>query len=76
MRLDVDEHAAVTAIQVLGHMHSLDLLDSEDSLEVCELLFLENRAISHAAGQFAVGYLFSDDFMTRAKQKKVLSGEE
>ena len=72
MRLDVDEHAAVTAISVLCHMQALDLLDAEESLEVCELVFLENRAISHTAGQFAV----SEDFMSRAKQREVPEGEE
>ena len=76
MRLDVDEHAAVTAISVLCHMQALDLLDAEESLEVCELVFLENRAISHTAGQFAVDYLFSEDFMSRAKQREVPEGEE
>ena len=75
MRLDVDEHAAVTAISVLCHMQLLDLLDAEESLEVCELVFLENRAISHTAGQFAVDYLFSEDFMSRAKQREVPAGE-
>ena len=74
MRLDVDEHAAVTAISVLCHMQALDLLDAEESLEVCELVFLENRAISHTAGQFAVDYLFSEDFMSRAKQREVPEG--
>ena len=76
MRLDVDEHAAVTAISVLCHMQALDLLDAEESLEVCELVFLENRAISHTAGQFAVDYLFSEDFMSRAKQREVSEGNK
>ena len=75
MRLDVDEHTAVTAVSVLCHMQALDLLDAEESLEVCELVFLENRAISHTAGQFAVDYLFSEDFMSRAKQREVPPGE-
>ena len=74
MRLDIDEHAAVTAINVLTHMLSLDLLDAEECVEVCELVFIESRAISHAAGFFAMNYLFSDDFMERARQKSVPSG--
>ena len=69
MKLDVDEPTAVTAIIVLTHMLNLDLLEAEESVEVCELVFIESRAISHAAGQFAVNYLFSADFMDRARQK-------
>ena len=75
MRLDVDELAAVTAINVLTHMLGLDLLDNEECMEVCELIFMEARAISHAAGQFAVNYLFSADFMDRAHQKPVPAGQ-
>lgn len=75
MRLDVDEHAAVTAINVLTSMLTLDLLEGEECVEVCELIFLENRAISHAAGHFAVDYLFSSDFMERARRKSVPPGK-
>ncbi len=74
MRLDIDETAAVTAISVLTSMLMLELLDAEESVEVCELIFLESRAISHAAGQFAVNYLFSADFMERSKRKAVPAG--
>lgn len=75
MRLDVDDPAAISAINVLSHMQNLDLLDAEECQEVCELVFLEHRGISHAAGQFAVGYLFSEDFMSKAKQRKVPRGK-
>ena len=74
MRLDVDDHAAVTAINVLNHMLSLELLDAEECVEVCELVFMESRAISHAAGIFTANYLFSEDFMERAHQKPVPAG--
>ena len=74
MKLDADEAAAVAAINVLTYMLTLDLLEPEESIEVCELTFIESRAISHAAGQFAVGYLFSSDFMDRARQKSVPAG--
>jgi len=74
MRLDVDETAAVTAISVLTSMLLLELLDSEECVEVCELIFLESRSISHAAGQFAVNYLFSSDFMERSRRKAVPAG--
>ena len=75
MRLDVDEVTAVMGITVLTHMLSLDLLEAEECMEVCELIFMEARAISHAAGQFAVNYLFSADFMDRARQKPGSAGQ-
>ena len=75
MRLDREDSVAVHALHVCGHLLSLDMLEPEDCVQVCELVFVENRAISHAAGEFAVRYLFSEDFMTRAKQAKVPKGE-
>lgn len=75
MKLDVEESTAVMAIVVLTHMLNLDLLEAEECVEVCELTFIESRPISHAAGQFAVNYLFSADFMDRARQKPVPAGE-
>ena len=74
LRLDIDESTAVAAIGVLTHMLSLDLLESEECVEVCELIFIESRPISHAAGHFAINYLFSSDFMDRARQKAVPAG--
>lgn len=74
MKLDADEPTAVAAINVLTYMLSLDLLEAEECVEVCELMFMESRAISHAAGQFAVSYLFSSDFMDRARQRPVPAG--
>lgn len=74
MKLDVEEPTACAAIGVLTYMLSLDLLESEECVEVCELIFMESRAISHAAGQFAANYLFSSDFMDRARQKSVPAG--
>ena len=74
MRLDVDDHAAVTDISVLTSMMNLDLLEGEECVDVCELIFMENRAVSHAAGQFAVSYFFSADFMERARRKAVPPG--
>ena len=62
MRLDVDEQTAVTALSVLTHLLALDLLDAEESVEVCELIFIESRAISHAAGQFAANFLLSTEY--------------
>ncbi len=74
MRLDIDDNVATSAIAVLGHMADLSILDGEECQEVCELIFIENKGIAHAAGQFAVNYLFSDDFMRKAKLKKVPKG--
>lgn len=74
MRLDIDDHTAICAINVLEQMQIRNLLDGEDCQEVCELIFLENRGISHAAGQFAVSYLFSEDFMSKAKLRKIPRG--
>lgn len=37
-------------------------------------MFVESRIVSHTAGDFATCYLFSDDFMTRAKQANVPKG--
>lgn len=74
LRLDIDESAAVAAIGVLTYMLSLDLLEPEECVEVCELIFIESRPISHAAGHFAINYLFSSDFMDRARQKVVPAG--
>lgn len=76
MRLDREDSVAVHALHVCGHLLSLDMLEPEDCVQVCELVFVENRAISHAAGEFAVHYLFSEDFMARAKQAKVPKGED
>ena len=90
MRLDKEDAVCVKAIRVAGHLLSLDLLEPEDCVEVCvsltcsacclvlsqvcELMFVESRHVSHTAGEFATRYLFSDDFMTRAKQSKVTKG--
>lgn len=67
---------AVHGIRLCGCLLQLDILEAEDSLEICELVFLENKAISHAAGEFAVAYLFSEDFMAQAKQARVPKGEQ
>jgi cohesin complex subunit SA-1/2 len=75
MRLDREDVVCVKAIQLASHLLPLDLLEPEDCVEVCELMFVESRTVSHTAGDFATHYLFSDDFMTRAKQAKVPKGE-
>ena len=47
---------------------------SNFTVQACELMFVESRSVSHTAGEFATRYLFSDDFMTKAKQAKVPKG--
>lgn len=74
MRLDREDAVAVHAIQLCMHLLVLDMLEPDDCTEICELVFVENRAVSHAAGQFATRYLFSDEFMAKAKQSKVPKG--
>ncbi len=74
MRLDTDDNVATCSVSVLGHMADRSILDGEECQEVCELMFIENKGIAHAAGHFAVNYLFSDDFMRKAKLKKVSKG--
>ena len=75
MRLDREDNVAVHAIHLCGILLSRDMLEPEDCLEICELSFMENRAVSHAAGEFAVKYLFSDDFMAKAKQARIPKGQ-
>ena len=70
MRLDQDDACARQAIFLLGVLLNLDMLEQEECVEVCELVFFECRAIGQAAGWFASQYLFSDDFMMRARQAK------
>ncbi len=74
MRLDTDDSVAMCAVNVLGHMADRSILNAEECQEVCELMFIENKGIAHAAGQFAVNYLFNDDFMRKAKLKKIPKG--
>ena len=76
MRLDKEEVVAVHAIQLCATMMARDMLEAEECVEICELVFLESRTVSHAAGDFAVKYLFSDDFMSRAKQARVVKGRK
>ncbi len=74
MRLDCEEAVAVHAIQLSAHLLALDMLEPEECVEMCELVFFESRAISHAAGEFTVRYLFSEDFMAKAQQSRVPKG--
>lgn len=75
MKLDVEASVAVQAINLCSVLLQLDLLNSEECTDICELVFMENRGISHAAGQFLCQYLLSDEFIEKAKTMKVNPGE-
>ena len=74
MKLDVESSVAVQAINLCSVLLQLDLLTSEECTDICELVFMENRGISHAAGQFLCQYLLSDEFLEKAKTMKVNPG--
>ena len=74
MKLDVEPSVAVQAINLCSVLLQLDLLTSEECTDICELVFMENRGISHAAGQFLCQYLLSDEFIEKAKTMKVNPG--
>lgn len=51
MRLDKEDSVQVAAINLCGQLHTLDMLESEECLEVCELVFMDTkRTVSQAAG--------------------------
>jgi len=74
MKLDVDSSVAVQAINLCSILLQLDLLDGEEANDICELVFMENRAISHAAGQFLCQHLLSDEFLEKAKTMQINPG--
>ena len=74
MKLDVDSSVAVHAINLCSILLQLDLLDGEEANDICELVFMENRAISHAAGQFLCQHLLSDEFLEKAKTMQINPG--
>jgi len=74
MKLDVESSVAVHAINLCSVLLQLDLLSSEECTDICELVFMENRGISHAAGQFLCQCLLSDEFLEKAKTMKVNPG--
>ena len=76
MRLDKEETVAVNAITLCSHLFTLDMLEEEDCVEICELVFTDTRGVAHAAGSFAVQYLFSEDFMSKTHQSLVKRGKK
>ena len=75
MRLDKEETVAVNAIALCSYFLTLDMLEEEDCVEICELVFMETR-VAHAAGNFAVQYLFSEDFMSKTHQSLAKRGRK
>lgn len=74
MKLDVESSVAVQAINLCSILLQLDLLDGEEANDICELVFMENRSISHAAGQFLCQHLLSDEFLEKAKTMQINPG--
>ena len=74
MKLDVEAPVAVQAINLCSVLLQLELLNNEECVDICELVFMENRGISHAAGQFLCQHLLSDEFIEKAKTMKVNPG--
>ena len=54
MRLDKEDNVAVNAIELASHLLSLDMLDAEECVEICELVFMENRHIARASGKVLI----------------------
>ena len=76
MRLDKEESVAVSALVLCGSLLSLEVLEEEECVEICELVFFDNRSIAQAAGAFAAQYLFSEEFMSKARQAKPPRGKK
>lgn len=90
MKLDKEDSVAIAAIGLSSHLLSLDMLDPEECVEICELVFMDNKHIARAAGiyniftmcimllsgKFAVKYLFSEEFMTKASRAKPPKGHK
>lgn len=50
MRLDKEDNVVVAAISLCSYLLSMDMLEPEECVEICELVFMENRQIARAAG--------------------------
>ncbi|XP_011408151.1 PREDICTED: cohesin subunit SA-1 [Amphimedon queenslandica] len=67
MKTDKDDTIASTAISLCTLLFSLDMLDADDCVELCQLVHLENRVLGRAAGKFAVRYIFCDEIVTKTR---------
>ena len=50
MRLDNEDSVVVVAISLCCNLLERDMLEPEECVEICELVFMDNRNISQAAG--------------------------
>ena len=50
MKTDKDDTISSTAISLCTLLFSLDMLDADDCVELCQLVHLENRVLARAAG--------------------------
>jgi hypothetical protein len=76
MKLDKEDNVAIAAINLLCNMLELNILEPEDCTEICEMVFIENKNIARTAGKFTVKYLFSEDFMSKARLEKPPDGHQ
>ena len=54
MRLDKEDAVQVAAINMSGQLLALDMLDPEECIEICEMVFLDNKKnVLQAAGWLA-----------------------
>ena len=51
MKLDKEDSIATVAISLCYHLFSLDLLEVEECVDVCQMVFMENRTLGRAAGE-------------------------
>lgn len=51
MRLDKEEAVSMAAIKLCTAMLTEDMLEPEECVEICELVFFESRPIARAAGE-------------------------
>ncbi len=55
MRLDKEDSVQVATINLCGHLLTLDMLEPEECIEMCELVFMDTKkTVSQAAGMCTV----------------------
>ena len=58
MRLDKEDNVQVAAINLCGHLLTLDMLEPEECIEMCELVFMDTKkTVSQAAGKVVCVYV-------------------
>ena len=52
MRLDKEDSVQVAAISLCSRLLTLDMLEPEECIEICEMVFMDTKkAVSQAAGK-------------------------